>query len=157
MSSSSTRLTKLVKSSGSSCSALATKSAPALVTNPAPALALAVKPVAASDPLSRQSPLSRLRNCDPLSRRSGESCSSYVSNSTSYRVEQPSVRARLAIELELVWSSFTPKPGTSAAMAAKLQNAAADKEPRITLFVVLTCMVAGSGGLLFGYDLGISG
>ncbi|KAL0923756.1 hypothetical protein M5K25_007828 [Dendrobium thyrsiflorum] len=43
-------------------------------------------------------------------------------------------------------------------MAAKLQNAAADKEPaRITLFVVFTCMVAGSGGLLFGYDLGISG
>ncbi|XP_020589782.1 hexose carrier protein HEX6-like [Phalaenopsis equestris] len=32
-----------------------------------------------------------------------------------------------------------------------------DKEARVTLFVVLTCMVAGSGGLLFGYDLGISG
>ncbi|VAH18160.1 unnamed protein product [Triticum turgidum subsp. durum] len=28
---------------------------------------------------------------------------------------------------------------------------------RVTPFVVLTCIVAGSGGILFGYDLGISG
>ncbi|KAG1354408.1 putative Hexose carrier protein HEX6 [Cocos nucifera] len=28
---------------------------------------------------------------------------------------------------------------------------------RVTVFVVLSCMVAASGGLLFGYDLGISG
>lgn len=28
---------------------------------------------------------------------------------------------------------------------------------RVTLFVVLSCVVAGSGGILFGYDLGISG
>lgn len=28
---------------------------------------------------------------------------------------------------------------------------------RVTPFVVLTCVVAGSGGILFGYDLGISG
>jgi hypothetical protein len=28
---------------------------------------------------------------------------------------------------------------------------------RITSFVILSCIVAGSGGILFGYDLGISG
>uniref|UniRef100_A0A0E0R2H3 Major facilitator superfamily (MFS) profile domain-containing protein n=1 Tax=Oryza rufipogon TaxID=4529 RepID=A0A0E0R2H3_ORYRU len=28
---------------------------------------------------------------------------------------------------------------------------------RVTAYVVLTCVVAGSGGILFGYDLGISG
>lgn len=28
---------------------------------------------------------------------------------------------------------------------------------RVTAFVVLSCIVAGSGGILFGYDLGISG
>lgn len=28
---------------------------------------------------------------------------------------------------------------------------------RVTPFLVLSCVVAGSGGLLFGYDLGISG
>ncbi|XP_066385115.1 hexose carrier protein HEX6-like [Miscanthus floridulus] len=28
---------------------------------------------------------------------------------------------------------------------------------RVTPFVVLSCVVAGSGGVLFGYDLGISG
>ena len=28
---------------------------------------------------------------------------------------------------------------------------------RVTSFVVLSCIVAGSGGILFGYDLGISG
>jgi hypothetical protein len=27
----------------------------------------------------------------------------------------------------------------------------------VTPFVVLSCVVAGSGGVLFGYDLGISG
>ncbi|RLN19561.1 Hexose carrier protein HEX6 [Panicum miliaceum] len=27
---------------------------------------------------------------------------------------------------------------------------------RVTSFVVLSCIVAGSGGILFGYDLGIS-
>ena len=27
---------------------------------------------------------------------------------------------------------------------------------RVTPFVVLTCVVAGSGGILFGYDLGVS-
>ncbi|PRQ23049.1 putative major facilitator, sugar transporter, major facilitator superfamily [Rosa chinensis] len=30
-------------------------------------------------------------------------------------------------------------------------------EGRITLFVIFTCVVAASGGLLFGYDIGISG
>ena len=28
---------------------------------------------------------------------------------------------------------------------------------RVTAYVVLTCVVAGSGGILFGYDLVISG
>jgi MFS transporter, SP family, sugar:H+ symporter len=28
---------------------------------------------------------------------------------------------------------------------------------RVTPFVVLSCVVASSGGILFGYDLGISG
>lgn len=28
---------------------------------------------------------------------------------------------------------------------------------RITSFVVLSCMVAAMGGLIFGYDIGISG
>ena len=28
---------------------------------------------------------------------------------------------------------------------------------KMTLFVFLTCLVAATGGLIFGYDLGISG
>lgn len=28
---------------------------------------------------------------------------------------------------------------------------------RITMSVVMTCIVAASGGLIFGYDIGISG
>lgn len=28
---------------------------------------------------------------------------------------------------------------------------------KMTLFVFLTCLVASSGGLIFGYDIGISG
>jgi predicted alpha/beta-hydrolase family hydrolase len=35
--------------------------------------------------------------------------------------------------------------------------AGADYGGRVTSFVVLSCIVAGSGGILFGYDLGISG
>ena len=34
---------------------------------------------------------------------------------------------------------------------------AAQYEGRVTVFVVLACVVAASGGLLFGYDIGISG
>lgn len=30
-------------------------------------------------------------------------------------------------------------------------------EGRTTVFVVLACIVAASGGLIFGYDIGISG
>lgn len=30
-------------------------------------------------------------------------------------------------------------------------------EGDVTVFVIVTCMVAAMGGLLFGYDLGISG
>lgn len=32
-----------------------------------------------------------------------------------------------------------------------------DYEGRVTAFVVMTCIVAAMGGLLFGYDIGISG
>ena len=32
-----------------------------------------------------------------------------------------------------------------------------DVESKITLSVVITCIVAASSGLIFGYDLGISG
>ncbi|KAG2317557.1 hypothetical protein Bca52824_020679 [Brassica carinata] len=32
-----------------------------------------------------------------------------------------------------------------------------DYEGGVTVFVVITCMVGAMGGLLFGYDLGISG
>lgn len=34
---------------------------------------------------------------------------------------------------------------------------AAQYEGRVTVYVVLACIVAASGGLLFGYDIGISG
>lgn len=30
-------------------------------------------------------------------------------------------------------------------------------EGRVTPFVVVTCLVAATGGLIFGYDIGISG
>lgn len=28
---------------------------------------------------------------------------------------------------------------------------------KVTMFVLVTCMVAATGGLIFGYDIGISG
>jgi len=47
------------------------------------------------------------------------------------------------------------------AIGAFVESAQADGgegySGRVTPFVVLSCVVAGSGGLLFGYDLGISG
>ena len=30
-------------------------------------------------------------------------------------------------------------------------------EARITAYVIITCIMAASGGLMFGYDIGISG
>lgn len=33
----------------------------------------------------------------------------------------------------------------------------ANYEARVTPFVVVACMVAATGGLIFGYDIGISG
>jgi hypothetical protein len=30
-------------------------------------------------------------------------------------------------------------------------------EGRVTTFVIITCLVAAMGGLIFGYDIGISG
>lgn len=32
-----------------------------------------------------------------------------------------------------------------------------DYEGKVTSFVIMTCLVAATGGLLFGYDIGISG
>lgn len=32
-----------------------------------------------------------------------------------------------------------------------------DYPGKLTLFVLLTCIVAATGGLIFGYDIGISG
>ena len=34
---------------------------------------------------------------------------------------------------------------------------ASQYEGRATIYVILTCIVAASGGLMFGYDVGISG
>ncbi|XP_010547707.1 PREDICTED: sugar transport protein 11-like [Tarenaya hassleriana] len=36
-------------------------------------------------------------------------------------------------------------------------NGGGDHEGRVTAFVIITCVVAAMGGLLFGYDIGISG
>lgn len=36
-------------------------------------------------------------------------------------------------------------------------NGARQYEGRVTAFVIITCLVAAMGGLIFGYDLGISG
>lgn len=38
-----------------------------------------------------------------------------------------------------------------------IESGGRNYEGRVTLFVVFTCAVAASGGLLFGYDIGISG
>ncbi|XP_022743382.1 sugar transport protein 11-like [Durio zibethinus] len=37
------------------------------------------------------------------------------------------------------------------------QDGGANYEGRVTAFVICTCLIAATGGLLFGYDLGISG
>lgn len=37
------------------------------------------------------------------------------------------------------------------------QSSGRNYEGQITPFVIFTCIVAAMGGLLFGYDLGISG
>ncbi|KAG0459327.1 hypothetical protein HPP92_022455 [Vanilla planifolia] len=42
-------------------------------------------------------------------------------------------------------------------MAQNLSQRSAADEGRITAYVVLSCIVAASGGILFGYDIGISG
>jgi hypothetical protein len=36
-------------------------------------------------------------------------------------------------------------------------GAAADYPGRATFFVIISCIMAASGGLIFGYDIGISG
>lgn len=38
-----------------------------------------------------------------------------------------------------------------------VQGGAKNYEGGVTSFVLVTCLVAAMGGLLFGYDLGISG
>lgn len=44
-------------------------------------------------------------------------------------------------------------------MAVGLAITSEDKQynGRITWFVVLSCMIAATGGIIFGYDIGISG
>ena len=32
-----------------------------------------------------------------------------------------------------------------------------DYKGKITVFVLVSCMIAATGGLIFGYDLGVSG
>ena len=34
---------------------------------------------------------------------------------------------------------------------------ASQYEAKITVYVIITCIIAASGGLMFGYDVGISG
>lgn len=36
-------------------------------------------------------------------------------------------------------------------------GASGEYEGKVTTFVIMTCLVAATGGLLFGYDIGISG
>lgn len=43
------------------------------------------------------------------------------------------------------------------AIGAFVEGGGSGYSGRVTPFVVLSCIVAGSGGILFGYDLGISG
>uniref|UniRef100_J3LIZ1 Major facilitator superfamily (MFS) profile domain-containing protein n=1 Tax=Oryza brachyantha TaxID=4533 RepID=J3LIZ1_ORYBR len=43
------------------------------------------------------------------------------------------------------------------AIGAFVEGGGAGYSGRVTPFVVLSCIVAGSGGILFGYDLGVSG
>lgn len=37
------------------------------------------------------------------------------------------------------------------------QNGGKSYEGGVTAFVIMTCLVAAMGGLIFGYDIGISG
>jgi hypothetical protein len=47
--------------------------------------------------------------------------------------------------------SFTSSSNSGSGMRASRY------EGRATIYVILTCVVAASGGLMFGYDIGISG
>lgn len=38
-----------------------------------------------------------------------------------------------------------------------VEDPVADVETKITLSVIISCIVAASSGLIFGYDIGISG
>ena len=43
------------------------------------------------------------------------------------------------------------------AVALAITGADGQYNGRMTLFVVLSCMMAAMGGVIFGYDIGISG
>lgn len=43
------------------------------------------------------------------------------------------------------------------AVGLAITSQSVHKNGRMTLFVVLSCMMAGMGGVIFGYDIGISG
>lgn len=42
-------------------------------------------------------------------------------------------------------------------MAITSKGKGEDYSGKMTIYVVLSCMVAAMGGLIFGYDIGISG
>ena len=43
------------------------------------------------------------------------------------------------------------------AVGMAIANQGGEYNGRITSFVVLSCMIAAIGGIIFGYDIGISG
>lgn len=62
------------------------------------------------------------------------------------------VKGHLGVhQKETLWLTKMPGGGFS------IEGGGNNYEGRVTLFVVLACIVATSGGLLFGYDIGISG
>jgi len=81
-----------------------------------------------------------------------------VSERASERASQPASHRASDLEIDL---SFVCWPAAAMAIGgfvdAPAAAAGADYGGRVTSFVVLSCIVAGSGGILFGYDLGISG
>ena len=45
----------------------------------------------------------------------------------------------------------------AAGLAITSKEKGEDYSGRMTIYVVLSCMVAAMGGIIFGYDIGISG
>lgn len=55
----------------------------------------------------------------------------------------------------MVWSG--KMAGGSFGQAGVSKERAQQYQGRVTLFVVMACLVAAVGGSIFGYDIGISG